>query len=103
MWRGLTAIILVCVVIAFTASEYLQLSPTSTVMENNSERQVSPPEPTIPARPVIDMPPPGEPLLVELIEAPLSQYSSAEMTDADLAYEAVIRELQRADVRYDSN
>jgi uncharacterized protein YkwD len=49
------------------------------------------------------LPPPGSAVEVELVEPPTQEYGSAPMTESDLAYQAVVRGLERRDVVYDAN
>ncbi len=53
-------------------------------------------------REIIPATPPGEPVLIELTEAPATRYGAAEPTEADAVYAGLVADLGRGDVIYDA-
>jgi uncharacterized protein YkwD len=75
-------------------------SPTAMPV---TEGAVGPTTETLPVLLDPSSPPPGSSVVVELVEPPAQKYAAASMTESDLAYQAVVRGLDRRDVVYDAN
>ena len=105
MWRALIAAALLAAMFWILGSQSLLRLPSAPpehVSLPHSDRLSE--EPTqIPREPILDIPPPGEPVQIELIETPKSRYAAAVMTESDSVYAQVIRGLDRPDVHYDPN
>lgn len=75
----------------------------STPTTPASAEQPPGPEDAFVVRELVPARPPGEPVLVELVEPPAARYAAPARTEADAVYADVVDSLGRVDLRYDAN